>query len=68
MAQTITYIIDGVESGSYHINCYYTFVTTDDEYKDNSELINLLARFAKYCDQQLNTENPCLKIHNMEVK
>ena len=50
MGQTITYTIDGVESGSYHINCYYTFVTTDDEYKDNAELINLVARFAKYCE------------------
>ena len=50
MCKTITYNIDGVESGSYHINSYYTFVTTDEEYKDNSELINLVARFAKYCE------------------
>jgi len=50
MAETITYTIDGVESGSYHMNSYYTFVTTDAAYKDNAELINLVARFAKYCE------------------
>ena len=50
MGETITYTINGVESGSYHINCYYTFVTTDAAYKDNAELINLVARFAKYCE------------------
>ena len=50
MSETISYTINGVESGSYHINCYYTFVTTDAAYKDNAELINLVARFAKYCE------------------
>ena len=50
MAETITYTIDGVTAGSYNINSYYTFVTTDEAYKDNAELINLVARFAKYCE------------------
>ena len=50
MCKTITYTIDGVESGSYHINCYYTFVKTDEAHKDNAALINLVARFAKYCE------------------
>jgi len=50
MAETITYTIDGVESGSYHINSYYTFVTTDEEHRDDAELINLVLRFAKYCE------------------
>ena len=50
MGETISYTVNGVESGSYHINCYYTFVTTDAEHKDDAELINLVARFAKYCE------------------
>ena len=50
MGETITYTINGVESGSYHINCYYTFVTTDAAHKDNAELVNLVTRFAKYCE------------------
>jgi hypothetical protein len=50
MCETIVYKINGVESGSYHINSYYTFVTTDEEYKDDSNLINLVERFAKYCE------------------
>ena len=50
MCETITYTINGEEEGSYHINSYYTFVTTDEEYKNNAELINLVARFAKYCE------------------
>ena len=50
MCETITYTVNGVESGSYHINSYYTFVTTDAEHKDNAALINLVARFARYCE------------------
>lgn len=61
MGETITYTIDGVESGSYHINCYYTFVTTDEEYKDNAELINLVARFAKYCESAAAYRNSVLE-------
>ncbi|MBQ3015935.1 MAG: hypothetical protein IJD79_04060 [Clostridia bacterium] len=50
MSETITYTIDGDLAGSYHINSYYTFVTTDDKYKNDSELINLVERFARYCE------------------
>ena len=50
MCETITYKMNGVESGSYHINSYYQFVTTDEEYKNDAELINLVERFAKYCE------------------
>ena len=50
MCETITYKIDDVESESYHINSYYKFITTDEEYKNNAELINLVERFAKYCE------------------
>jgi hypothetical protein len=50
VCETITYTINGIEAGSYHINSYYTFVTTDEAYKNNADLINLVARFAKYCE------------------
>lgn len=50
MCDTITYTVNGEKAGSYHINSYYNFVTTDAKYKDNAELINLVARFAKYCE------------------
>jgi len=50
MAQTITYTLGGDEAGSYHINSYYTFVTTDEEYKNDTALVNLVARFARYCE------------------
>ena len=50
MGETITYTIDGEVAGSYHINSYYNFVTTDDEYKNDTELINLVERFARYCE------------------
>ena len=50
MCETVNYKINGVDSGSFHINSYYTFVTTDEEYRDNAELINLVLRFAKYCE------------------
>ena len=44
----ITYT-DGTYSGSYHINSYYDFVTTDDEYKDNAALIDLVEKLYNYC-------------------
>jgi hypothetical protein len=50
MCETITYTVNGKDAGSYHINSYYTFVTTDEAYINNAELINLVERFAKYCE------------------
>ncbi len=61
MGETISYTINDVESGSYHINCYYTFVTTDDAHKNNAELINLVARFAKYCESAAAYRDSVLK-------
>ena len=40
---------DGTNSGSYHINSYYDFVTTNDEHKDNANLISLVEKLYNYC-------------------
>lgn len=57
MCETITYKINGAESGSYHINSYYKFITNDEEYKNDAELINLVERFAKYCESAASYRN-----------
>ena len=44
----ITYT-DGTNSGAYHINSYVDFVTTDDDYKDNVNLIALVEKLYNYC-------------------
>ena len=44
----ITYT-DGTNSGSFHINSYYDFVTTDNEHKDNANLISLVEKLYNYC-------------------
>lgn len=46
MCGTITYYIDGVLSGSYHVNSYYEFAKT----QNNPGLVTLVERFAKYCE------------------
>ena len=38
----------GNESGRYHLNSYYDFVTTDEEYKDNANLITLVEKLYNY--------------------
>ena len=40
---------DGTNSGTWHINSYYDFVTTDDEHKDNANLISLVEKLYNYC-------------------
>lgn len=50
MGKTFSYTIDGENAGDYHLKSYHTFVTTDEEYADNAELISLVERFAKYCE------------------
>jgi hypothetical protein len=50
MCETVTYSINGVEAGSYHISSYYKFVTTDEAYRNDSELISVVERFASYCE------------------
>ena len=44
LCETVTYTIDGVESGSFHINAYYEWSKT----QNNDDLTNLVARFWKY--------------------
>ncbi|MBQ8380598.1 MAG: hypothetical protein IJY18_01765 [Clostridia bacterium] len=49
LADQIDYFLGGENKGSYHINSYYNFITNAPEYKDDSELCELLLRFWKYC-------------------
>ena len=44
----ITYT-DGEYTGSYHINSYYDFVTTDENYKTDTNLISLVEKLYNYC-------------------
>ena len=46
MSQTITYTINDVEVGSYHIKCYYEFALS----KNDPKLTLLFERFARYCE------------------
>ena len=39
---------NGTESGRYHLNSYYDFVTTDEEYKNNANLITLVEKLYNY--------------------
>jgi hypothetical protein len=45
----ITYT-SGADSGSYHINSYYDFITTDAQHKDNRELITLVEKLYNYAE------------------
>ena len=44
LCETVTYTVDGVESGSFHIGAYYEWSKT----QNNEALVNLVARFWKY--------------------
>ena len=44
LCETVTYTVEGVESGSFHINTYYEWSKT----QNNENLVNLVARFWKY--------------------
>ena len=46
VCETVTYTINGVESGSFHINAYYEWTKTEND----TELVTLVERFAKYCE------------------
>ena len=48
MIREITYT-NGTESGSYHINSYYDYVTTDNELKNDTNLISLVEKLYNYC-------------------
>jgi hypothetical protein len=48
LIKEITYS-DGTNSGSYHINSYYDFVTTNEEHKNDKNLIALVEKLYNYC-------------------
>ena len=48
MIKEITYT-DGTESGCYHINSYYDFITTDSELMNDAKLITLVEKLYNYC-------------------
>ena len=50
LCETVTYTIGGVQSGSYHINAYCTYVS-GSEYTDSNkaELVALTESFWLYC-------------------
>ena len=48
LIKEITYS-DGTNSGSYHINSYYDFVTTNEELKNDTNLIALVEKLYNYC-------------------
>lgn len=45
---------DGTYSGSYHINSYYDYVTTDEELKTDVNLTNLVEKLYNYCKSAEN--------------
>ena len=62
LCEAITYTLNGAPAGTYRINSYYTFVTTDARYKDNLSLTNLVARFIRYCESASDYRNQLSKI------
>lgn len=40
---------DGTNGGTWHINSYYDFVTTDNELKNDANLINIVEKLYNYC-------------------
>jgi hypothetical protein len=48
MIREITYT-NGTDGGCYHINSYYDFVTTDEEHKNDTDLISLIEKLYNYC-------------------
>ena len=49
LCETVTYTIDGAESGSFHINAYYTYVSGDSYTgADKAELVTLTECFWRY--------------------
>ena len=47
MINEITYT-DGTNSGTWHINSYYDFVNTDNELKNDANLIGLVEKLYNY--------------------
>ena len=52
---------DGINSGKYHLNSYYDFVTTDDKHKDNESLIAVVEKLYNYCKSAESYRNAVTK-------
>ena len=67
----ITYT-DGTYSGSYHINSYYDFITTDEEHQENANLIDVVEKLYNYCKSASAYRdyvlNPCAHSYSSSVK
>ena len=67
----ITYT-DGTYNGSYHINSYYDFITTDTEHKENANLIDVVEKLYNYCKSAAAYRNyvysPCNHSYASTVK
>lgn len=53
MCETVTYTINGVEAGSYHIAAYHAWAQT----QSNEKLVSLVERFWKYCQSARDYRN-----------
>lgn len=53
MCETITYTINGIESGSFHINAYYEWASAQND----DALVKLVERFWKYLQSARNFKN-----------
>ncbi|MBQ3015656.1 MAG: glycoside hydrolase N-terminal domain-containing protein, partial [Clostridia bacterium] len=63
MCETVTYYIDGVETGSFHIASYYEWAKT----QNNAALVTLVERFWKYCQSARDYKNSVtLKINYVD--
>lgn len=58
LCETVTYTIDGVESGSFHINAYYSFVSGSSYTgADKAELVTLTEAFWRYLQSARDYRN-----------
>ena len=62
LCETVTYTIDGVESGSFHINAYYTYVSGSSYTgADKAELVTLTECFWRYLQSARDYRNSVVK-------
>jgi hypothetical protein len=58
LCETVTYTVDGVESGSFHINAYYTYVSGSSYTgADKAELVTLTECFWRYLQSARDYRN-----------
>jgi len=59
LAETVDYTVNG-ESDSCHIRCYYEWANTEN----NDNLVNLVLRFAKYCESAADYRQTVIGVEN----